>query len=241
MAPIICPQCRKRFRWSPALAGRTARCTCGTPIECPSEPPEDPTAYALAPDSSSDNVRHRPVPVAVASVAPAMTLPYRTPKDDALGKSDPETIKNLYMPLWLLGGGVVINVVAALFRERGNLSAALITVGIQMTFGTVLMTLGLLLAAKPRGIALGRLPIALLKIAAISVAPAALVALFSPVLDHIPLGGLVGWLGEFVFYFALLGVFFDLDQSDTWYCVFVIFVIHVAVYFLLMWGLGKWG
>jgi len=226
MAPVTCPQCRKRFRWTPALAGRTARCTCGTAIECPSEPPEDPTAYALAPDSSSGNVR-RPVQVAAATVAPTITLPYRTPKD-APAKSDPETIKNLYMPLWLLGGGVVINVVAALFRERGNLSAALITVGIQMTFGTVLMTLGLLLAAKPRAIAL-------------SVAPAALVALFSPVLDHIPLGGLVGWLGEFVFYFALLGVFFDLDQSDTWYCVFVIFVIHVVVYFLLMWGLGKWG
>ncbi len=33
------------------------------------------------------------------------------------------------------------------------------------------------------------------------------------------------------------GVLFDMDESDTWYCVAVIFLVNVAVYLSLMW----WG
>ena len=29
-------------------------------------------------------------------------------------------------------------------------------------------------------------------------------------------------------------MFFDLDESDTWYCVSVIFLINLAVYFAMM-------
>jgi hypothetical protein len=244
MVPIICPQCQKRFRWTPAVAGRIVRCTCGCAIQCPAEAPADPTAYALAPDAAPAP-RRRPVAAVAARVvaetpaAAPVRLAYRTPKDES--PTDPETIKNLYMPLWLLGGGVVINVVAVLLhREQHSLTAALIAVGVQMLFGTAFMTVGLLLAARPRGIKLGPLPVAVFKLAAISVAPTALVALFSPFLEHVPLGGVLGWVAEFVFYFALLGVFFDLDESDTWYCVFVIFIVQVAVYFLLMWAMAKW-
>src|SRR5436305_1128350 len=83
------------------------------------------------------------------------------------------------------------------------------------------VAVGLLLAAKRRGFAVARLHVAIFKLTAVSLAPTALVSLFSPMLDHIPLGGLLGWICSFIFYFALLGVLFDLDESDTWYCVFV--------------------
>ena len=33
---------------------------------------------------------------------------------------------------------------------------------------------------------------------------------------------------------ALLGALFGLDQSDTWYCVCVIFLVNVATYFSLL-------
>jgi hypothetical protein len=72
------------------------------------------------------------------------------------------------------------------------------------------------------------------------VAPSAVVRLASPVLDFVPLGSLVGWIGEFVLYFALLGVLFDLDESDTWYCVCVIFLVRLAVYFMLLAVMGRW-
>jgi hypothetical protein len=45
---------------------------------------------------------------------------------------------------------------------------------------------------------------------------------------------LLGWAGEFVLYFALLGALFDLDQGDTWYCVLVIFLVRVAVFFTMV-------
>jgi hypothetical protein len=215
-------------------------CACGAAVKCPAEPPEDPTAYALAPEAAVPERPRRSIGGTTTSGAAAtaargapIPLTYRAQKE--AGPADPETIKNLYMPLWLLGGGVVISVVAALINQRESLSKALLGVGIQMAVGTTLMIVGLLLAAKPRGLTLGPLRVALFKLAAISVAPGSLLELFEPMLDHLPFGGLAGWLGSFVLYFALLGVLFDLDESDTWYCVFVIFLVQVAVYFLLLW------
>ena len=63
----------------------------------------------------------------------------------------------------------------------------------------------------------------------------ALVAVLGPVFAFIPFGGLIVWVVEFCLYFALLGVFFDLDESDTWYCVCIIFMVSLAGYFLLPW------
>src|SRR5207249_2030428 len=82
-----------------------------------------------------------------------------------------------------------------------------------------------------RAIALGPFWVAVFKLAAVSVAPGATVALLTPALNFIPLGAILGWIGEFALYFALLGVFFDLDESDTWYCVCVIFLLNLGVYF----------
>ena len=164
------------------------------------------------------------------------TLAYRAPREDVPGKADPETIKNLYMPLWLLGGGVVIQVIAIFLAHRhAGIEAALIAVGLQIIVGTTLMLVGILIAARFRGIALGPFWVAVFKLAAVSVAPGAAVALLTPALNFIPLGAILGWIGEFALYFALLGVFFDLDESDTWYCVCVIFLVHLGVYFLLLW------
>ena len=65
-------------------------------------------------------------------------------------------------------------------------------------------------------------------------APHAAVTLLSPVLDHIIFGSLIGFAVMFVAYFALLGALFDLDQSDTWYCICVIILVQLAVYFGLL-------
>jgi hypothetical protein len=79
-----------------------------------------------------------------------------------------------------------------------------------------------------------------LRVAAISVAPAAVGDLIMPIAQLIPLiGGLLQMGVQFVLYFALLGVLFDMDESDTWYCVMLIFLINVGIYFLLRFG--PWG
>jgi hypothetical protein len=95
------------------------------------------------------------------------------------------------------------------------------------------MLIGVLIAAKVRGIKLGPLGTAVLKLAAISVAPSAVALLITPIAMIIPFGGFGVLLIQFCLYFALLGLMFDLDQSDTWYCVMIIFLINLGIYFLI--------
>jgi len=168
-------------------------------------------------------------------------LGYRSKKVHAPKSADPEAIKNLQMPMWLLGGGVVIEVVSA-FLRGGGADGALIYVGVELIFGTAVMLAGILLAARLRRIDLGQFWIATFKLAAITVAPAAAVGLAYPLLRIIPFfGGLFALAGEFILYFALLGALFDLDESDTWYCVWVILIVRIAVYFAVLGILAKLG
>jgi len=253
MAPVTCSSCGKTFAWNEAQAGQLVKCTCGTVIQFPLEAADDFGAYDIvtkppAPTTAARIAIPFAKPLAAAEAEapppstgmqkPKPTLAYRTRKEEVHAKSDPETLKNLTIPLWLLAAGVPIEIIAAFIRER-DLRAALTRVALELFLGTSVMLAGILAAAKLRRIDLGQFWIAVFKLAAISVAPSALLSIFSPFLNHIPFGGIIGWVGAFAFYFALLGVLFDLDESDTWYCVFVIFIVNVAVYFLLLWWMAR--
>jgi DNA-directed RNA polymerase subunit RPC12/RpoP len=229
-AEVFCGNCGKRFLASSGSANARIRCTCGAIVKLTSpDPAPENSEYDLAPEAVAQKRATVPIPVALA---------YRAPKDDLPPKGDPETIINLHMPAWLLAGGIVIEITAAVLKDR-NAAAAVIDVGLHVILGTVLMLVGILLAAKFRGISFGSFRVAVFKLAAISIAPAAALTLVSPLLNHIPLGTLIGWAGEFIFYFALIGALFDLDESDTWYCVWVIFLVNIVVYFLLLWAVGS--
>jgi hypothetical protein len=145
------------------------------------------------------------------------------------------------MPIWLLGGGVVVELAAAFLRYPHAPQIAVQQLGVNMVLGTVLMLAGVLLAAKLRSIHLGSFWVAVLKVAALSVAPGAAMELAGPMLGLVPiLGGLAALLLEVVLYFALLGAMFDLDESDTWYCLCVVFLVRIAVGFGAMALLGRW-
>jgi hypothetical protein len=179
----------------------------------------DQDGYDLAPPPAP----RAALPVTGAAAA-SEVLTYRARKADA---ADPDAIRNLYMPLWLLGGGVAVEAAAVLIRTPD--AKAVAAVGIDVIVGTVLMLGGILVAARLRGIGLGGFWTAVLKLAAISIAPSAALTLVSPVLRVVPLGMILGWVGQFVLYFALIGALFDLDQGDTWFCVMVIFLVKVTV------------
>ena len=68
--------------------------------------------------------------------------------------------------------------------------------------------------------------------------PSGLVLLLRPFLGIIPFGGLIELLILLVLFYALLGAFFDLDESDTWYCVMIWFIVWVATY-LALWALAS--
>ena len=211
------------------------------------QPRQDETAddaYDLAPSEAPPPPMPAPVrrmtPTPAASNTgsqPASTLGYRARGDDQTkALTDTDKIKNFQMPLWLLGGGIVIEVLALIFRGA-SATTALQHVGGELIVGTIVMLAGILLAARARQINLGTFWTAVFKLAAISVAPAALADLASPLLSLLPflVAALIGWGFQFVFYFALLGALFDLDESDTWYCVWVIFLVRLAVYFVFLW------
>ena len=156
------------------------------------------------------------------------------PKQDA--PSDEEKIVNRTMPLTILVAGIVIEITAAIFRASAAASAlhAVTALALGVTGATVIMMLGMLVAARFRGIDLGSRGSALLKLAAIAIAPTALATLLTPAARLIPLGGIAILLLQFVAVFALLGAFFNLDEADTWYCVCVMFILNLGTYFALM-------
>ncbi len=173
------------------------------------------------------------MPVPPAQVKPVKTTPiqYRSAAPVSERKADPETIKNFYMPLWLLVGGVAIELISVGFIHYAGVELAALHVGINIIIGTAIMLAGMLVAVKFRGINLGNFGTAIFKLSAIAIAPTAVVDLLGPLIWIIPFGGLIVY---FVLYFALMGALFDLDQSDTWYFVSVIFVIQIALYFAII-------
>ena len=194
------------------------------------EEPSENELYEFAPEPSPPPASRTP-PLPIPNPTTPPTLSYRAPKDESRAPTDTDTIKNLYMPLGLLAAGMLIEIIAAMLRT-GNLGAALGSVAIDLVLGTAAMLGGMLFAAKFRGIELGPSRSVVLKLAAISVAPSAVVELVGPFLRLIPiLGWLLGFVVEFILFFALLGALFDLDESDTWFCVWVIFLVSLVISF----------
>jgi hypothetical protein len=216
------------------MIGRAARCPCGAAIRCPDQPEAEDAAYDLAPEPA------RVVKTAAAPAPVVPTLAYQTsraalPADERTGV-DVDVLKNQTAPLWLLGGGIVVELIASFIQNRHDLDVTLLEISFEIVVGTILMLVGVLLTAKIRGFQVGSFWSAALRVAAISVAPAAASDIIMPVAGLIPFGGVLQFGIRFVLRFALLGVFFDMDESDTWYCVTLIFLIDLGVYFLLRFG-----
>jgi hypothetical protein len=193
------------------------------------EPPDD-ELYEFAPEPPPQSASRTPA-IPISKPVSPVTLSYLAPKDEPRVIADTDIIKNFHMPLALLVGGIVVELISAVLHT-GRPIAALGYVAIELVFGTFAMLGGILLAAKFRQIELGPFWTVVFKLAAISVAPSAAVDLVNPILQLIPIfGGLLSLAVQFILYFALLGALFDLDESDTWYCVCVIFLVSLAVYF----------
>jgi len=185
----------------------------------------------MADDPDYDLKAFDPEPASRHAARPVQSPPHGSP---AAPQTDTDTIKNFQIPLWLLVGGVAIDVIAAIVHENSFISA-LIAVGLGLVGGTAIMLVGVLITAKVRGIDLGSFGSAVFKLAAISVAAPALATLAGLALGWIPLlGGLIVASATFILIFALLGVLFDLEQSDTWYFVCVMFLITLGVHFLML-------
>ena len=202
------------------------------------EAPED-DPYELAPVAPRLNVpplpQDQPGHIAAAPQPASRVLAYRSalvPGSNS-GRSalDVEKFIRQTVPLWLLTGGLLIEGLVTFLRFPKNPNAAIVHLLLNVGIGTVLMMAGVVIAARVRQIDIGSIATALLRLAALIVAVAAVSDILAPIAFIVPFGGLALLVLNFVLYFALLGTFFDLDQSDTWYCLCVIVLINLGVYF----------
>ena len=234
LATFACESCGKQYTWKPELAGRAVKCRCGALMRAPAAPPSpDETLYDLtdqptpAPEAAAPP---SPTPSAAPRPAPASVLQYARKPQAPTGQFDTEKLKNIQAPIALTAAGLVVLCISTCLQAgTTGLILALAAMGIQLIISTTLMLAAVFIVARQRGIQVGPLGSAILKLLAVALAPAAVMSILALALQFIPLGWVANGLIGFCLYFALLGLFFDLDQEDTWYCVMIIFLINVAV------------
>jgi hypothetical protein len=237
---FACESCGKFFRWKPQLAGKKVKCPCGHIMLVPAAIVPEDDLYEFAESA--------PLPVEKITASPSspqhvLPIEYHQPKTGRAVESDdyfPDRAKDLYFPLALIGGGLIIQFTyAAFFSPQtviGGSLRAMLEVGRDMVLSTVLMLVAILIVARVRKINIGQLPVAMMKLCAVAIAPGAVALLLAPLAMFIPLiGGLGIWAAQFILFFALLGALFDLDESDTWYCVCIMFLVNLAFYFGMKW------
>jgi hypothetical protein len=193
---------------------------------------DDSGAYDLAEAAPQASPPNLPQPLSYQSVKPPTPVSSRNSGAKTSDETDPEQLRTLYIPLWILCGGALIECISAAIRLGYRAAGTYVLIDIVLS--TLLVFPAIAIAAKARGFELGSFGSALLRVAALGVGPSAVMTLGTPFFNAIPiLGGIVGLICEFVLYFALLGVLFDLDESDTWYCLCIIFIIRVAIFLLI--------
>ena len=121
-------------------------------------------------------------------------------------------------------------------QQNAEFVARMEALGLQMGIGLAVMLVAILIVGKLRKINFGSVPLAMLKLCAVMVGPEVVMVFIRPVLGLIPIvGGLGNAIVGFSLSFALLGTFFDLDQSDTWHLICVTILIYLIGLFLSMW------
>jgi hypothetical protein len=244
---FVCQACGRTYRWQPELAGQLARCRCGQEIRVPQAPmptAEEQDLIPLGPPSQTRQVDSEKPTRAAPTITPhhVMPLEYRRPgalaaEPPAADRWFPDRVKDLYLPATLIGLGVLVRLGYYLLWRGGasGIVSVLNNIALEMVVGSAVLLVAILIAGRLRRIDFGPLPVAVFKLFAVVLGPEGAALLAAPLFIWIPLaGGLIYWIIEFCLYFAFLGALFDLDQSDTWYCVMVAMVVRIALYFGLL-------
>jgi hypothetical protein len=188
---------------------------------------ENDDLYDVVPDDPP--VRVAP-PVAVAPKTVAYARRSLVSSNSAVERLFPDRVKDLYLPLWLIAGGTVIDIAIFAMYGIGSPRGLFAVLGWNLIVSPVLMLLTAIVVGKIRAINFGPVATALLKLSAIGVAPMALNLLLCVMLQWLwLLGAILAWTVSFVLYFALIGALFDLEESDTRYMVGVFFVVGLIL------------
>ena len=147
-----CPQCGKKLKWNPAIAGKTGRCSCGAAVRAP-ESVAQPTAPANPDNDLYDLAPGRQVTIPTASIAMPPPLPgqsvigYRgappIPADGSPPGNSLNLFREIYIPVVVLVLGFV-GIVAVLGFEGDFFGRAVVPVifisGTIMVIKTAILT-----------------------------------------------------------------------------------------------------
>ena len=280
---FTCDGCGRTYAWKPQLAGKRVKCKCGATMTVPeaetlaeAEPDFDADAlYALADAeaAAAENApsQHRVVERSAPSASPkASAAPSGVPRSHAAlavgyqrgptarelerGSSTVDMARDLYVPLGLFVGGLIVYVsyYAIAYQLRGGAVAAVMFGLFLMTLFKAALLIGFaLVAAGPLGVSFGGVWSAVLKLAAIAVfcdGIATWVDAGTAKLAGAGGGMFAGFLSYPVVLCAtwmLLIYLFSMDSGESWMVVVVLstfyFIVRWFLLFALLGAIMSWG
>ena len=145
--------------------------------------------------------------------------------------SGPDPRRDVYVPVALLLVGVLL--IVADFAYGSSHAGAAVAVGmlwviVKLVIGMVMMLAGAMIAGKFAGIDYGPLGTALLKLAALCLAPSAVGDLVTTLLGGDMAVNEIGWLVRIILYWALVSYLFRLDTFKTAAVVGAITIVKIV-------------
>jgi hypothetical protein len=259
---IVCDACGKKYKWHDKLAGKKVKCACGQVIAVAArvleavheEAPDD--LYALAADAE----KKRPAAQTVTVAAPPPAAHVSTTVQPGLasaGVEDPFIAKGIYrrkglteepkteytvsplrdyiLPPVFLVLGIVLCFVEAMHHKGNNYTLAQV---LPLTIPTIIANLALVvggtfIASAMAGVAFpDKVPITILKICAVALAPGAIGGILDPLIGGIN-GNIVGSLAAVGLYFGLFALLFRIAAAEMVACVMVIWIIRIGVLYCM--------
>jgi hypothetical protein len=221
---FLCPACNRKSTWKPALAGKRARCGCGSVIEVP----------AFASDVGVDAA---PAPRATTDLSKSVMagIPYRKglrPEPVVAPSAVPSQIRDVILPIALIVAGLIAAAVDAMQSTGApdtTLGGVIGPLILNIFLGLSLAVLAVLGGSMAAGIAFeGPMWQNILKLCAVALLPLPIGSMAGRAVGGIN-GDIVSALISIGIYFAAFWAVFKMAWSDRTVCVLLIWIIRSGV------------
>lgn len=226
-----CEVCGRRHRWTPELAGTTITCQCLEPVAVPGQPEGD--LYDLAPVPVEPIRAARPVDgYDESSPVLGYQRPIEPEVDERYSEANPLVVsvsKDLVAPIILIVLGTIAQFAAGL-HFGGSPGRAAAMVGFDFVMDVGVMLVGIVMAANMLSVSFGSTPTAILKLGAIALAPGGVTSLILWGLGFGTAPHVFAWVVSLGFAVSLFWSLFDLDPSEVWTTVVIVYGIRMAAW-----------
>lgn len=232
-----CNACNKSYAYKPEYANKKVKCKCGAVITVPemSAPVEDDLydiveepkpAIPVAKPAPRVAITNSAASAAAAKLSNPKVLNYKSgptarQRERATQSVFTDMTRDVYVPTGLIAVSFVAFVVFTLFFEdAGAAGVAIYTAAMGAVFfvKTLLMIGAAFILAPILGVSFGPLWTAILKLAAVAMAPDILATIISDSIGA-PGAGLLANSIALAFYWFLISYLFQLEAAEAWYVV----------------------